>query len=77
MTSFTKLIPGGEVRMVKKGDKSTFKGEEKEAQKDYIMLKLVSMKAPIFIDQSTSTAILKIFKDEDFQRLYQWFKVKD
>jgi hypothetical protein len=77
MTSFTKLIPGGEVRMVKKGDKSTYKGEEKEAQKDYIMVKLVSMKAPIFIDRTAAHTIDAIFNDSDFQRLYQWFKVKD
>jgi len=74
MTSFNKLIPGGEVRMVKKGDKSTYKGEVKEAQKDYIMLKMVSMKAPIFIDQNTAYAITEIFTDKDFKRLYQWFK---
>jgi len=74
MTSFTKLIPGGEVRMVKKGDKSTYKGEVKEAQKDYIMLKMVSMKAPIFIDQNTAYAINEIFIDKDFVKMYQWFK---
>jgi len=74
MTSFTKLIPGGEVRMVKKGDKSTYKGEVKEAQKDYIMLKMVSMKAPIFIDQNTAYAINEIFNDKEFVKMYQWFK---
>lgn len=74
MTSFTKLIPGGEVRMIKKGDKSTYKGEEKEAQKDYIMLKMVSMKAPIFIDKITAYAINDIFNDKDFLKMYQWFK---
>jgi len=74
MTSFNKLIPGGEVRMIKKGDKSTYKGEEKEAQKDYIMLKMVSMKAPIFIDKTTAYAINDIFNDKDFLKMYQWFK---
>jgi hypothetical protein len=74
MTSFTKLIPGGEVRMVKKGDKSTFKGEEREAQKDYIMVKFVSMKSPMFIDQKTAYAINEIYNDKDFQRLFTWFK---
>jgi hypothetical protein len=77
MTSFTKLVPGGEVRMVKKGDKSTFKGEVKEAQKDYIMLKLVSMKTPIFIDKTAAHIIDGIFNDSDFLRMYQWFKIKD
>lgn len=71
----TKLIPGGEIRMIKKGDKSTYKGETKEAQKDYVMIKTVYMKSPVFIDEKLYRLILEIFSSDDIVITYPaWFK---
>lgn len=69
-----KLIPGGEVRMIKKGDVSTFKGEAKSAKKDLIVIKLTSQKGPMFIDSQVFGIIRGLMEDSSMRTLYaDWF----
>lgn len=75
MVAISKLIPGGEIRTVSKGDKSTYKGETKEASKDYVMIKLTSRKTPVFIDEQIFRIVMDLAKNDEFkQKMGVWFK---
>jgi hypothetical protein len=69
-----KLIPGGEIRMIKKGDVSTFKGEAKSAKKDLVVIKLTSQKSPMFIDGQVFGIMRGLMDDKSMKALYaDWF----